>query len=83
VAVGSSDDHAEQRTGWQLRPLIQPWPQGGPPPGVHADLASAIVLSVADENRPALLVEIGVDQRQRLVDPQPGRASTTIRPLSR
>jgi hypothetical protein len=27
---------------------------------------------MSDQNRPALCLEIGLDQRQRLIDPQPG-----------
>jgi hypothetical protein len=50
---------------------------------VRADLPPAIVLFVPDQNRPATLNEVGFGQRQRLINPQPARQSTTIRPVRR
>jgi hypothetical protein len=35
-------------------------------------LAAAIVLAMPDHNRPAPFLQIGLGQRERLVDPQPG-----------
>ena len=39
---------------------------------VHADLAAASALAAADEQRAAALIEIGLGERERLVDAQPG-----------
>jgi hypothetical protein len=50
----------------------QPWLDRRPSPRVHADLAPAIVLAVPDQNRTATLIKIGLGQRERLLDPQPG-----------
>jgi hypothetical protein len=44
----------------------------GPSPRVHADLAAATALAATDQHRSATLIEIGVGERERLVDPQPG-----------
>jgi hypothetical protein len=52
-------------------------------PVVHADLASAAALAAAHENRPATRIEIEFGQIERLLDPEPARQSTTIRPRAR
>ena len=39
---------------------------------VHADLAAASALAAAHEQRAAALIEIGLGERERLVDAQPG-----------
>jgi hypothetical protein len=44
----------------------------GPAPGVHADFTAASALAATDQHRAAALIEIGLGQRERLVDPQPG-----------
>jgi hypothetical protein len=72
VAAGGADDYAEQRAEGQLCGLTRPWLQRFPRPRVDADLAPAVVLSVADQNRPPAPIQIGLGQRQRLMDPQPG-----------
>jgi hypothetical protein len=43
-----------------------------PGPAVHSDLAALIALAGADEQRAAIGVEVGLVERQRLADPQPG-----------
>jgi hypothetical protein len=50
---------------------------------VHADLAPPATLAVADQDRPAPLVEIMLSERERLLDAQPARQSTMIIARSR
>lgn len=38
---------------------------------IHPGLAAFVALAVADQQRPALLVDVGLVERQRLGDPQP------------
>src|SRR5215218_968797 len=72
AAAGGAIDDAEQRPDRQLGTRGEPGAQLFPAPGVHADLAPSAALALADEQRPAVLVEIGLEQRKRLVDAQPG-----------
>ena len=76
VPARGSGDHAEQRADRQRRALGQPRSERRPPPRVHPDLAAAVVLAVPDQNRPAPFFQIGLGQRERLVDPQPGALVT-------
>jgi hypothetical protein len=46
--------------------------RGLPRPLVHADLAAAAALAAAREQRAAATVEVGLVERQRLVNTQPG-----------
>lgn len=46
--------------------------QAAPTPSVHPDLAPATTLSSTDQHGAAVAVKIGLSQRQRLADPQPG-----------
>jgi len=80
VPDSGSGDHAEQRADRQRGALGQPRPQCRPPPRVHPDLAT-IVLPMSDQNRPALFLQIGLDQRQRLIDPQPGPPQHNDQPV--
>jgi hypothetical protein len=43
-----------------------------PAPGVHADLAAAAALAVADEHRPGAGLEVVLGEGERLGDAQPG-----------
>jgi hypothetical protein len=43
-----------------------------PRPAIHADLAPLAAFPAADEDGTARLIEIGLDQRERLADPQTG-----------
>ena len=83
VSARGSGDHAEQRADRQRRPLGQPRSERRPSPCVHADLTAAIVRAMPDQNRPAAFFQIGLGERERLVDPQPARHSTTINPFRR
>ena len=69
AAAGRPVDYAEQRTDRQLEAVSEPGVDRRPPPGVHADFAPAVVLTVPDQNRAATSVKVGLGQRQRLVDP--------------
>jgi hypothetical protein len=43
-----------------------------PRPAVHADLAAATALALANDDRSASGVEVGLGQLERFADPQPG-----------
>jgi hypothetical protein len=43
-----------------------------PRPAIHSDLAALIALTVADEQRATDRVEVGLVERERLADPNPG-----------
>ena len=43
-----------------------------PGPVVHADLAAAAALAAPDQQRAAARIEVGLGERERLVDAQPG-----------
>ena len=58
MATSRADDHAEQWADGQLRPLGEPRLERRPSPGVHANLAAAVVLAMPDQNRPAPRVQI-------------------------
>ena len=70
-ARGTGDD-AEHRSDRQLHPRVQPRLKLLERPVVHADLAPAAALAAADEERPAARVEVGLGERERLVDAQAG-----------
>jgi hypothetical protein len=55
----------------ELEPEVQPRLQLLPAPLVHADLSAASALAAPDEQRAASAVEVGLAQRQRLLDAQP------------
>jgi hypothetical protein len=54
-----------------------------PGPVVHADLAAAAALAATHEQRAAPRVEAGFAERERFVDAQPARQSTTMSARSR
>ena len=43
-----------------------------PAPRVGADLAASSAFAVADQERAAALIEVGLAERERFVDAQPG-----------
>jgi hypothetical protein len=51
---------------------LQPRRELFPGPVVHADLAAAAALAAAHKQRSAARVEVGLGERERLVDAQPG-----------
>src|SRR5829696_8590328 len=63
-------DHAEQRSDRQLYPRVQPGRELLPRPVVHPDLAAAAALAAPHEQRTATRIQVGLDERERLVDPQ-------------
>jgi hypothetical protein len=71
-------DDAEQRPDRQLCPCAEPRPQLLPAPLVHADLASAPSLAVADHQQSGPVVEIVLGESERLLDAQAARHKTTI-----
>ncbi len=65
------------------RPALEPGSELLQAPFVHADLAAAAALAVADQDRAAARVEVALGERERLLDPQPGAPQTTITARSR
>jgi hypothetical protein len=59
---------------------VEPGMQMFPRALVHADLAAAAALAAAYDQRAATVREVRVIERQRLVDTQGRRQSTTTRP---
>jgi hypothetical protein len=51
---------------------VEPGRELFPGPVVHADLAAPAALAAADEQRSAARVEVGLGERERLVDAQAG-----------
>ena len=51
---------------------VSHWLELFPGPVVHADLAAAAALAAADEHCAAAGVEVGLGERERFVDAQPG-----------
>jgi hypothetical protein len=70
-ARGAVDD-AEQRTDRQLDPGLQPRFELFPGPVVHADLAASAALAAPHQQRPAARVQVGLRERERFADAQPG-----------
>jgi hypothetical protein len=54
-----------------------------PGPGVHSDLTAATALTTADEDRAPAGVEVSFAERERFVERNPARQSTTISPRIR
>jgi len=61
--------HAEQWADRTFETQVDPPLQVLPCPLVHADLAAAPSLAAANEQRSATVVEVGLVERRRLVDP--------------
>jgi hypothetical protein len=65
-------DHAEERADGELRSDFAPGLELMPCPAVHADLAAATTLSLANDDCAASGVEVGLGQLEGFADPQPG-----------
>src|SRR5688500_4321423 len=64
---------AEQRSDRQLDACLEPWRELFKGPVVHADLApAAAALAAAHKQRSAARGQIGLGERERLADAQPG-----------
>ena len=70
-AARRAADDAEHGADRQLAPNVEPRPQLLACPLVHADLTTASALAAAHEQRATPVVEIGLVERQCLVDTQP------------
>src|SRR3954454_12713946 len=70
--AGGSVDYAEQRSNRQLEPRLKPRRELLPRPVVHADLAATAGLAAAHQQRSAARIEVGLGERERLADAQPG-----------
>jgi hypothetical protein len=72
----SSACRAAQRAGQsadrQRRTVSEPWDELLPGPAIHSDLAPLAAFPAPDEDGTARLIEIGLNQRQRLADPETG-----------
>ena len=67
-AAQNAEERADRQGPAQLEPRVELLPR----PAVHPDLPPATTLSSTDQDGPPLAVKIGLSQRQRLADPQPG-----------
>src|SRR4051794_3272531 len=56
----------------RIEPGCEPGMQFLPGPVVHADLATAPALAAPDQDRSAASVQVGLGERERFADPQPG-----------
>ncbi len=82
-AAGRARADAEERSYRELEPRLEPGCDLFPAPRVHTDLAASPALAVTDEQRAATLVEIGLAQRKRFLDPQAGPPEDHERARSR
>jgi hypothetical protein len=64
--------NAEQPADRQFSPHFEPRVEVRPRPAIHSDPAALIALTVADKQRATDRVEVGLVERERLADPQPG-----------
>src|SRR5919201_1400863 len=71
-SAGRIVDHVEQRPDRQVDADLQPRRDLFPGPVVHADLAAPAALAAPHQQRPAARVEVGLGERERLVDAQAG-----------
>ena len=71
AACRSAQD-AEKSSDRQGRPHLEPRREVRPRPAIHTDLAALIALAMADEQRAAFGIEVGLVERERFADPQPG-----------
>jgi hypothetical protein len=82
AACGAAED-AEERPHGKRDTRLKPRLQLRPSPRVHARLAAPCTLAAADQQCAAARVEIGLGERERFVDAQPGTQRITIKPRSR
>lgn len=66
AAASRSVDHAEQWSDRQPNPVFQPRAQVLEPEVVHAGVATLVILAVANQQRPAALVDVSFGQCQRV-----------------
>jgi hypothetical protein len=59
----------QQRPDGKLESQLEPWLELLPAPRVHSDLAASPALAAADEQRAAPVIEIGLGERERFLDP--------------
>jgi hypothetical protein len=62
-------DHAKERADGKLGSDLAPGLELMPRPAVHADLAAATALALANDDRSASGVEVGLGQLERFADP--------------
>src|SRR4051812_35743941 len=72
AAPGRAGEHAQQRADGQPDADVQPLLELLPGPVVHADFPAATALASADEDCAAAGVKVGLGERERFVDAQPG-----------
>src|SRR5215204_3019567 len=72
LTCGRSLEHAEQRSHWQLHPMLDPGTKLLPAPLVHADFAASPALAAADKHRPSGGLQVSLGERRGLPDPKPG-----------
>jgi hypothetical protein len=70
--AGGCIDHAERRSRRHRFAVRRPVVQDGPCPRIHSQFATAVPLTVPDEQAASALVEVGLCERERLMDPQTG-----------
>jgi hypothetical protein len=68
---GTVDD-AEQRSDGEVESELEPGREFLPAPIVHADFAASSALAASDEQSAASLIEVGLGERERFLDAQPG-----------
>src|SRR5450755_198800 len=69
---GGAVDHAEERADRETRAEVLPGFELFPCPGVHSDLAALVAFPVADKDSSAAGVHVGLGERERFADSQPG-----------
>jgi hypothetical protein len=83
VTARRARENAEERPDGKFDSRLEPRLELGPSPCAHADLATASALAATNQHCAATLIEIGLGERERLLDAQPGAPENTIRPRSR
>jgi hypothetical protein len=71
-SASRSGDNAEQRADPQFQACREPRLRLLPAPRVHPHLAAPSSLAVANDQRPAARVEVGLSERKRFLDPYAG-----------
>lgn len=69
--AGRTPQNAEQPAWWQAAAELKPRFEMRPGPPVHSDLAPLVSFAVADQQRAAIGVEVGLAECERLADPEP------------
>ena len=68
-SAGRSGHDAEQRADRKLHAYLEPRLQLLPAPRIHPHLTAPSSLPVANDQRPALRVEVGLPERKRFLNP--------------